>query len=110
MAGRFVVGFVLLFGLLIGLTCEPDSGTAASVGPPDVSGMALGANHAKPLPRVPSVEDLLRTSVTALLVLVVLTRISQINTFDVARDDHRHRSVFRSLVRTRRGPPAPIFG
>lgn len=106
-----VVGIALLFGLLIGLTHEPDSGTAASVGAPDIAEATVGANHAKPLPRILSVADLLalwRVLTPALLALALALAIRPmwVRIVRVETDDDRHPSVPWSLGRARRGPPA----
>lgn len=104
-----VIGVAVLFGLLLGLTHEPDSGTAASVGPPDVAGMTVGANYAKPLPRVVSLTDLLalwRVLTPTLLALALLFRPAWVGVVRVDADGDRSPSVPWSVGRPRRGPPA----
>jgi hypothetical protein len=104
-----VVGIALLFGILIGLTHEPDSGTAASVGAPDIAGEIVGANHAKPLPRLVSVSDLLalwRLLTPTLLALALLFRPAWVRVVRAEPDDDRRRSLRWSQACGRRGPPA----
>jgi hypothetical protein len=111
MTRRCVVGVLLLVGLMVGLALEPDSGTAARVGRPDVTGTTVGANHAKPLPRVTTVTDVVRVSVLATIVLVLL--LIQLRWVSIVREaphGDRDRSRLRALVRARRGPPALSFG
>jgi hypothetical protein len=106
---RTVVVLALLLGLSFGLAFEPDSGTQAGVGPPDVHGLVLGANHAKPLPNVPSVADLLGLlglGVATFLALALAAPVVGQAAPRAERDGDRHRSVFRSPARARRGPPA----
>jgi hypothetical protein len=110
-ARRVGIGFLLLIGLLVGLTLEPDSGTAASVGPPDVTGDIVGANHAKPLPTVTTVAEVARTTAASVLVvLLLLTQLRGVSFLRVTRDNDRQRSLLRSRVHARRGPPAPVLG
>ena len=99
----------LLLCLLIGLTQEPDSGTAVSLGPPDVAGATVGANHAKPLPKVTSLTDLLtvwRVLTPALLALGLLVRLVWGGLVCVESDADRRASVVSSRAWARRGPPA----
>jgi hypothetical protein len=110
MTRRVVVGFVLLVGLLVNLAYQPDVGTAAHLNSAGLTDPIVGTNHAKPLPRVVTVADVLPTSVTALLLLVLLAQLCWAPFALVVRDEDRRRSVFRSLVRARRGPPAPVLG
>jgi hypothetical protein len=105
-----VVGFVLLVGLLVNLAYQPDVGTAANLHSAGLTDPIVGTNHAKPLPRIVTVADVLRTSVSGLFVLLLLTQLVWVALAPVVRDDGRHRSVYRSLVRARRGPPAPVAG
>jgi hypothetical protein len=108
MTRRTLLVLALLLGITFGLAFEPDSGTQASVGAPDVHGLVLGANHAKPLPQVASVRQLLSIAgiglAMALAVLIVADPRWAVATQVSA--DRRHRSVFRSPARARRGPPA----
>jgi hypothetical protein len=104
-----VVGIALLFGLLIGLTHEPDSGTAASVGAPDLHAAMVGPNHAKPLPHVPTESDLLalwQVLTPTLIALLLLFRPTWAGFVRVERDPEPDPSVSWSLARARRGPPA----
>jgi hypothetical protein len=108
------VGIALLLCLVIGLTQEPDSGTAASVGPPDIAGAMVGANHAKPLPNVRSVTALLalwQVFTPVLLALGLLARLVQgglVRLVATESDADRRPSVPRSRARARRGPPALV--
>lgn len=54
-----VVCLGLLLGLLAGLTLRPDDGTPVSISPTETGAVVSGANHGKPLPRVPDVRALL---------------------------------------------------
>jgi hypothetical protein len=110
MTRRVALGLLLFVGLLVGLTLEPDSGTAASLGLPDVTGATVGANHAKPLPRITTVTDVVRTSLLTLVVLLVLTQLSRAGIVRVERDDDGRRSVLGSRRHALRGPPALVRG
>jgi hypothetical protein len=110
MARRAVVGIVLLVGLLLGLAYQPDVGTAADLNSANLTDHVVGRNHAKPLPRVVRVTDVVRATVSALLVLVMLVQLGWVSFVRSERHDHRHRSVFRSPAGARRGPPALVFG
>jgi hypothetical protein len=110
-----MLGIALLFLLLIGLTHEPDSGTAASVGARDVAEATVGANHAKPLPQPLSVSTLLvlwQVLVPVALALAALTALPGGGRSRAVRErvDARRRSLAWSVDRARRGPPAvPSF-
>ncbi|HEY8523944.1 MAG TPA: hypothetical protein VIL48_03205 [Acidimicrobiales bacterium] len=108
-----IVSIALFTFLLVGLIQEPDSGTAASVGPPDVAEATVGPNIAKPLPRVLTASTLLALwrvltpTVLALALLQLLVgRPPAIHGRDEA--DDRDRSALRSVARQRRGPPAVV--
>jgi hypothetical protein len=102
-----VVAILLLVGLSVGLCLEPDSGTAASVGPPDIAGLSVGANHAKPLPRLLTVTDILRLSAPVLLLaILVLHLVLWTGATTVERIDPPPRRSLPGLVHARRGPPA----
>ena len=101
-----LVAAMLLIGLLAGLAMEPDSGTAASVGPPDITGLSVGANHAKPLPKPPTVVDILVTAMPTVLLIALPLTSAAIGHTRVEHDIPLHRSVRRALARARRGPPA----
>jgi hypothetical protein len=107
-ARAFLV-IALLVGIVIGLAAEPDSGTQASLGAPDIHGLVLGANHGKPLPTVTTVADLLGLlglGTATLLTLALVAAADRLPSPLVSHDDGaRHRSVFRSPTRARRGPP-----
>lgn len=104
---RLLLAFALLVGIVVGLAAEPDSGTQASVGAPDVHGLVLGANHAKPLPNIISVGEMLGLLglFTATLVALALLANRPERRLVPVEDGTWHRSVFRSLARARRGPP-----
>lgn len=102
-----IVAAFLMLGLLAGVCIEPDSGTAASVGPPDITGLSVGANHAKPLPRVPTTTDILRLSASALiLVILALHPVASARAIPVERIDPPPRRFLLGQVHARRGPPA----
>jgi hypothetical protein len=104
--GAALIGVVLLVSLVIGLALEPDSGTAAQVGPPDIAGASVGANHAKPLPRLPLPSDLLLTALATLL-LAVLARhgTDWAGATLVQVEEAPPPDPLRSRTRGRRGPP-----
>lgn len=111
MARRAALCVLLLVGLVIGLALEPDSGTAASLGRPDVTGSTVGANHAKPLPRITTVAEIARATVLTLIVILVLTLLMQVGTMLRVPDDVRPlRLALWSRPATRRGPPALAVG
>ena len=49
-----LVGVCLLFGVLAGVVLRPDDGTQVSLSPAETGAVVSGADHAKPLPRVPT--------------------------------------------------------
>jgi hypothetical protein len=106
---KLLLVIALLVGIAIGLAAEPDSGTQASLGAPDIHGLVLGANHGKPLPTVTSVAHLLcllGLGTATLLTLALLAEAAgPAGRLVTTADDTRHRSVFRSLTRAQRGPP-----
>lgn len=110
MAKRIAVGFVLLVALLVGLALEPDSGTAASVGAPDVVGDIVGANHPKPLPKLTSIEDVVAVTVGFTLILLVLASTVEVGTLRPELRGDRRRLLLWARARARRGPPAPPVG
>lgn len=101
------VGVCLLFGLVAGIVLRPDDGTQVSISPAAASGAAVsGANHAKPLPRVPTpdvdlVRQLLALSVVALAALAVFPGLV-VNQGDGGL---RPRSLVLARTGSRRGPP-----
>ncbi len=102
-----LVGILLLLGLMAGLCLEPDSGTAASVGPPDITGQMVGANHAKPLPRLLSVTDILRLAAPALLLVMLVLRHPVWSGYIlVERADPPPPGLLLGRAHARRGPPA----
>jgi hypothetical protein len=106
-----LVGVCVLFGLLAGLTLRPDDGTQVSISHPGETGAAVsGANFGKPLPRVPSPQDLMR-EILALSGVVLLALVLVPSRVTVVRDDadgQPHRSIPLSRAVTRRGPPALV--
>lgn len=110
MTRRVALGLLLLVGLLVGLTLEPDSGTAASLGHPDVTGSTVGANHAKPLPRVTTVAEIARTTFVAVytaLLLILLARVSVVRT---SRETGTPLTLDWARLPARRAPPALAVG
>jgi hypothetical protein len=105
------IGIVLVLGIVIGLAHEPDLGTPVSVHRADISGAVVGADHAKPLPSVRSMTDLLalwRVFTPVLLALALLLGSTWRRTLRTDPDRHWHPSVAWSLARARRGPPALV--
>jgi hypothetical protein len=99
-----VIALLLLFGLGTGLALQPDDGTP--VRRPEGVGLKVdGANHAKPLPRVISIADVIST------LAVVLPAVLLLMTLRPALGRRRqvlavtHVSVFLAPVVARRGPP-----
>ncbi len=110
MAKLTMLAIALLFLLLVGLTHEPDSGTAASVGAPDVAEATVGSNHAKPLPQLVSVVALLvlwGVLIPVVLALAVLVArwVGGRRLVPLERVDVRRPSLAWSVDRSRRGPP-----
>jgi hypothetical protein len=105
-----IIGACLLFGLLAGLVLRPDDGTQVSISSPAETGAAVsGANHGKPLPRVPSATDLLRdlaalAGVMLAAVVVVATASTVVPATATAVRDLRSTLVAPAV--SRRGPPA----
>lgn len=99
-----LIAMLLIFGLTIGLCLEPDSGTAAGLGAPDVAGASVGANHAKPLPEVPVVSDLVRL-LPVLLLAVLALHLSVWAEFTPAKGHDEPRRPQRLTTAARRGPP-----
>jgi hypothetical protein len=63
---------LLAAGVLVGLVSEPDDGTAVSDGPASAVSVAIGANHAKPLPKVPSATALWGLVFSAILLAALV--------------------------------------
>jgi hypothetical protein len=106
-----VVGMCLLFSLFVALAMRPDDGTQVSISPQAETGAAVsGANHGKPLPRLPDAIRLLAGLAMLLSAAVAPTTLTPAPVY-VARDSRHARHTWRSvlLVRAggRRGPPAP---
>jgi hypothetical protein len=97
------VAVVLLVGIATGVALQPDDGTNVER-PAEVGLQIDGANHPKPLPKVPSVIDLLTTFVAAVAAILLLVASRPI--VRLARREPVPRSplqVVRPVVR--RGPP-----
>src|SRR5688500_12746456 len=79
-----VLVLCLLLGLVAGLLLRPDDGTQVSISNAAESGAAVsGANHAKPLPRVSTVDadivrDILALSAVVLVAMLLAPGVSTI--------------------------------
>jgi hypothetical protein len=98
----FVV-FALLLTLMVGLTLQPDDGTAMSR-PAGVGLKVDGANHAKPLPRIVSVHDLLPVLSVSVIVLIAMAA-GAVLWLRRREDVAIVRSLVLARVIARRGPP-----
>jgi hypothetical protein len=97
------ISLVLLIGIVTGVAMQPDDGTNVER-PADVGLQIDGANHPKPLPKVPSVVDLLTTFFAAIAAILFLVACR--SAFRPARREPVLRpplQVVRPVVR--RGPP-----
>jgi hypothetical protein len=65
------ISLVLLIGIVTGVAMQPDDGTNVER-PAEVGLQIDGANHPKPLPKVPSVIDLLATFFAAIAAILLL--------------------------------------
>lgn len=103
---RLALGALLVvFLLLLGTTLRPDDGTPYSITPVDSVSSIFGTSHAKPLPRVPSVQDMVGTfALATVAVLVVLAAGGWISPIR-RTDDEAPPVVGWSTARVRRGPP-----
>lgn len=111
MSRRVAVCFLLLIGLLVGITVEPDSGTQASLGHPDVTGTTVGANYPKPLPRITTVDQVAKATIARLVVILVMALLVQvISILRTPEDLGSRRSLLWARVPARRGPPALFVG
>jgi hypothetical protein len=104
-----LVGLCLFVGLMAGLLLRPDDGTQVSISPVESGAVVSGANHAKPLPRVPTpavdiVRDLMALSA---LVVAALLLAPGLSTVVRPGDDPRPRALLLARTGARRGPPAP---
>lgn len=107
MGRSMIVGILLLLCLTTGICLEPDSGTAASVGAPDISGLSVGAYHAKTLPRIPTAADILLLAAPVLLLAVLVQRLVVWTwCIPVERMVPPALSHLLGPVRALRGPPA----
>jgi hypothetical protein len=103
-----LVGLCLFLGLVAGLLLRPDDGTQVSISPAESGAMVSGANHGKPLPRVPTpVGDIVRDlmALSALVVAAVLLA-PGLSTVVRPSDDPRPRALLLARAGGRRGPPA----
>jgi hypothetical protein len=103
-----LVALCVLLGLLVGLTLRPDDGTQVSLSPPETGAMVSGMNHGKPLPRILSTEEMLR-SLGVLAVVVALLALASVPRELTARrrlPDLRPLQADLLVVRGLRGPPA----
>lgn len=106
-----LIGVCLLFGLLAGLVLRPDDGTQVTISPAAESGAAVsGANHAKPLPRVPTPDvDLVRQLLALSIVALAALAVFPLPAPAVREDDGlRPRGVVLARTGARRGPPARV--
>jgi hypothetical protein len=106
-----IIGACLLFGLVAGLVLRPDDGTQVSISSPVETGAAVsGANHGKPLPRVPSATDLMRDiaalagALLAAAAVLVAATCTFVPATTVAVRAPRPALVAHAV--SRRGPPA----
>jgi hypothetical protein len=106
-----VVGMCLLFSLFVALAMRPDDGTQVSISPQAETGAAVsGANHGKPLPRMPDATRLLAGLSVLLSAAVALPALAPAPVYvarDSLHDRHTWRSVLLACAGGRRGPPAP---
>jgi hypothetical protein len=106
-----VVAIALLFGVLVGLAYEPDVGTPVSVHRTDVAGAIVAADHAKPLPNVKSVSDMLafwQVLTPTLIAVALFLWSAPLGGRRIETDGDRDPSTLWSLERARRGPPALV--
>jgi hypothetical protein len=96
--------FALLLTLTVGLTLQPDDGTAMSR-PAGVGLKVDGANHAKPLPRVVSVHDLRPVLSVSVIILIALAA-GAVQWLRRREDVPIVRFAVLARVIARRGPPA----
>jgi hypothetical protein len=105
-----IIGVCLFFSLLAGLVLRPDDGTQVSISSPSETGAAMsGANHGKPLPRVPSATDLMRDVAAlagVLLAALVIVATSSTPLPATTADARIPRSATVPRALSRRGPPA----
>jgi hypothetical protein len=111
MSRRFAVCFLLLIGLLVGITVEPDSGTPLSLGRPDVTGTTVGANYPKPLPKITTVDEVAKATILTLVVILAMALLVHvISILRTPEDLGPRRSLLWARVPARRGPPALCVG
>ncbi len=101
-------GVCLLVGLMAGLLLRPDDGTQVSISPAESGAMVSGANHGKPLPRVPTpAVDIVRDIIAlSALVLTAVLLAPGLSTVVRSCDDPRPRALLLARAGARRGPPA----
>lgn len=105
MKRSLVIAMLLLLGLAIGLCLEPDSGTAASIGAPDITQANVGPNHAKPLPKLPLASDVVRLVPVLMIAVLALHRPIWAEFTLSERQDVPRLEPLRSTAAARRGPP-----
>ena len=100
------VGALSLLGLVAGLVLQPDDGTAVQHGEIAVHSVVAGANHAKPLPRIVTLTDLVSTLALAVGV-VALAAVARpaIDAARLTRGQWYRRTRLRSFALAQRGPP-----
>lgn len=103
-----LVGVCLLFGVLAGVVLRPDDGTQVSLSPAETGAVVSGADHAKPLPRVPTpAVDIVREFMAlSALVLAALFLAPPLLTVVRLGDDPRPPALALARAGARRGPPA----
>ena len=103
-----VVAVVLLIGILAGIALQPDDGTALSR-PEGVGAKIDGANHAKPLPRVPSVAEIVSSLAAVVLgLLLLLQQLMWVPDLRRERSGCRRRERLGVRDLSRRGPPLAV--
>jgi len=102
-----MVAVVLLTGILAGIALQPDDGTAVSR-PEGVGAKIDGANHAKPLPRVPSVAEIVSSLAAVMLGLLLLQQRMWVPDLRRERSGSRRSELLGVRDLTRRGPPLAV--
>jgi hypothetical protein len=103
-----LVAMCLILGFAAGLLLRPDDGTQVSISPAESGAVVSGANHAKPVPRIPTpsvdlVRDLIALSAVVLLALLIAPGVSTVlRPVAVGRPP----ALMLARVGARRGPPA----
>jgi hypothetical protein len=99
-----LVGVLLVGSVLLGITLQPDDGTAVHLGRTDAVVLA-GANHAKPMPRIATPADLtpMLATVVGLLALAVIAAARPVRRDERATWRADRQDWARAV--SRRGPP-----